>query len=164
TTAAVHDLAIQTKENHLLVGTHGRSIYKADISTLQEEVSDLTLLPVEDIRHSKRWGESYSSWRKPSLPAVEFRVFSKNSALVKWAIYDDKKTLVYESEQSLDRGYNFINYDITIGKEQLKNYQRKNKNNPLKSAKNGQFYLPKGTYTFKVEQAGHSKSQSFKIK
>ncbi|MEL0275313.1 MAG: hypothetical protein VW943_05230, partial [Flavobacteriaceae bacterium] len=112
----------------------------------------------------KRWGESYSSWRKPYLPAVEFRVFSKNSALVKWAIYDDKKTLVYESEQSLDRGYNFINYDITIGKEQLKNYQRKNKNNPLKSAKNGQFYLPKGTYTFNVEQAGHSKSQSFKIK
>ena len=29
---AVHDIVIQTKENHLLLGTHGRSIYKTDLS------------------------------------------------------------------------------------------------------------------------------------
>ena len=164
TTAAVHDLVIQADQNHLLVGTHGRSIYKADISTLQEDVKDLTLLPLEDIRYSKRWGGSYSSWRKPYLPTVEFKVFSKNSAAVKWAIYDDKKTLVYASEQVLDQGYNFIHYDLTVAQEQLNNYQRKNKKNPLKSAKNGQFYLPKGTYSLNIEQAGPSASQSFKIK
>ena len=155
---------IQKDQNHLLVGTHGRSIYKADISTLQEEVNDLTLLPLKDIRHSKRWGRSYSSWRKPYLPAVEFRVYSKNSATVKWTIYDDKKTLVYTSEQVLDKGYNFIDYNLTVAQEQLNNYQRKNKKNPLKSAKNGQFYLPKGTYNFNIEQAGRTTSQSFNIK
>ena len=164
TTAAAHDLVIQTAQNHLLVGTHGRSIYKADISILQEEVKDFTLLPIEDIRHSKRWGESYSTWRESYLPTVKFRVFSKNSTAVKWAIYDDKKTLVYASEQALDLGYNYINYDLTVAQEHLNNYQRKNKKNPLKSTENGQFYLPKGTYTLNIEHAGRTTSQSFKIK
>jgi photosystem II stability/assembly factor-like uncharacterized protein len=164
TTVAVHDLVIQTAQNHLLVGTHGRSIYKVDISTLQEAVNDFNLFAVEDVRYSQRWGGSYSTWRKPYLPNVEFRVFSKNSATVKLAIYDDKNTLVYTSEQVLDRGYNFINYDLTVAQEHLNNYQRKNKKNPLKSAKNGQFYLPKGTYSLDIEQAGRNTSQSFKIK
>ena len=164
TTVAVHDLVIQTAQNHLLLGTHGRSIYKVDISTLQEAVNDFNLFAVEDVRYSQRWGGSYSTWRKPYLPNVEFRVFSKNSATVKLAIYDDKNTLVYTSEQVLDRGYNFINYDLTVAQEHLNNYQRKNKKNPLKSAKNGQFYLPKGTYSLDIEQAGRNTSQSFKIK
>ena len=34
TSAAVHDLVIQKKENHLVVGTHGRSIYIADLSLI----------------------------------------------------------------------------------------------------------------------------------
>ncbi|MDA9699525.1 glycosyl hydrolase, partial [Flavobacteriaceae bacterium] len=35
TSAAVHDLVIQEEEQHLLVGTHGRSIYLADIAIIQ---------------------------------------------------------------------------------------------------------------------------------
>ena len=164
TTAAVHDLVVQSEENHLLVGTHGRSIYKADISPLQEEVKDFKLLPVEDIRHSARWGSSYSSWRKAYIPSIELKVFSNNAGTITWSIYDEKKTLVYSGEQSIDKGYNYIDYDLTLAEDQLNNYQRKNKKNPLKSAKNGQYYLPKGTYTLSVKQAGRTTSQSFKIK
>ncbi|MDB4773351.1 glycosyl hydrolase, partial [Flavobacteriaceae bacterium] len=35
TTVAVHDLVIQPHVNHLLIGTHGRSIYKTDLSPIQ---------------------------------------------------------------------------------------------------------------------------------
>jgi photosystem II stability/assembly factor-like uncharacterized protein len=35
TSAAVHDLVIQKDENHLLVGTHGRSIYLTEIEKIQ---------------------------------------------------------------------------------------------------------------------------------
>ena len=31
----VHDIAIQERENELLIGTHGRSIYVADLNTIQ---------------------------------------------------------------------------------------------------------------------------------
>ncbi len=62
---AVHDLAIQPKARHLLVGTHGRSIYKADISHLQQMTKtvlnkDLYVYPLEPTKHSARWGNSWS--------------------------------------------------------------------------------------------------------
>ena len=40
TSAAVHDLVIQEEEQHLLVGTHGRSIYLADIALIQDHDID----------------------------------------------------------------------------------------------------------------------------
>jgi hypothetical protein len=40
-TIAVHDLVIHPRENDLIVGTHGRSIFIADISSLQGLTSDV---------------------------------------------------------------------------------------------------------------------------
>ena len=164
TTAAVHDLVIQPEKNHLLVGTHGRSMYKADISTLQEEVKDLTLLPVEDIRYSKQWGSSYSQWRKAYEPTTVFKLYTTLSGMVKWSIANGQKTIVNAGQEKLDKGYNFIDYNLTIGENQLDNYQRKNKKKPLKSAKNEQYYLPKGTYTLSIEQGTQKVTQDFTIK
>ena len=163
TTAAVHDLVIQPQENHLLVGTHGRSIYKADISVLQEEVKDFSLFPLKDIRSSSRWGSSYSTWRKPYIPSLILKLFSSKAGRLKWSIYNENEILVYTAEEMVEKGYNYINYDVTLAKNQLNKYQTKNRKNPLKSAKNGRYYLPKGTYTVKMEQDGNVQSQNFKI-
>jgi len=163
TTAAVHDLVIQPQENHLLVGTHGRSIYKADISVLQEEVKDFSLFPLKDIRSSSRWGSSYSTWRKPYIPSLTLKLFSSKAGRLKWSIYNENEILVYTAEEMVEKGYNYINYDVTLAKNQLNKYQTKNRKNPLKSAKNGRYYLPKGTYTVKMEQDGNVQSQNFKI-
>ncbi|MBT8311706.1 MAG: glycosyl hydrolase, partial [Flavobacteriaceae bacterium] len=67
---AVHDLVIQPEAKHLVVGTHGRSIYRADISHLQlldAEImnSPLYVFELDKVRHSPRWGNSYSTWGKP---------------------------------------------------------------------------------------------------
>ena len=164
TTVAVHDLVVQPEKNHLLVGTHGRSIYLADISPLQEQNTTLSLAAVADIRHSNRWGSSYSIWRKPFIPSAKFIAYSAYKGTLRWTITNDKQVLVYSAEQEINKGYNYINYDLTVSDQQLSNYQRKNKNNPLKSAKNGEYYLPKGTYTLNIEQAGQKATQRFKIK
>ena len=161
---AVHDLVIQPEAQHLLVGTHGRSIYKADISVLQEERSNLTLFPIEDSPYSKRWGNRTATWRKQNQPKVVFKVYTANGGTVNWSIKDAKKTVVSSAEQQLDKGYNYIDYTLTIGKKQLTNYHRKNKKNPLESAQNGKYYLPKGTYTLTIKQGQNSSSQSFTIK
>ena len=72
---AVHDIKIQTEAKDLLLGTHGRSIYKTNIEPLQsfDSNKDNTLIvyEIEDIRKSSRWGSSWSSWLdayEPSLP------------------------------------------------------------------------------------------------
>ena len=55
TSAAVHDLVIQKDENHLLIGTHGRSIYLTEIEKIQglsDEIlnSSLYVYPLKSIK------------------------------------------------------------------------------------------------------------------
>ncbi len=61
---AVHDVVVQARDKHLLVGTHGRSIFKADIAALGPlankmaagKTPALELFALEKQRVSPRWG------------------------------------------------------------------------------------------------------------
>ena len=66
---AVFDLKIQPRENDLIVGTHGRSVYVADITQLQQLTSEfmkrkLHLFDVDEVTYSGDWGNTYSPWDK----------------------------------------------------------------------------------------------------
>ena len=50
-----------------------------------------------------------------------------------------------------DKGYNEVSFDLSFNEKGKKAYEDANKNNKLEKAKNGKFYLPKGTYTVKIE-------------
>jgi photosystem II stability/assembly factor-like uncharacterized protein len=85
---AVHDLVIQPTEKHLLLGTHGRSIYKADIAPLQELTSEVAsksvhIFEIENIRKSNNWGSSWSPWRAPNLPKVTIPFYLNTSKKTK---------------------------------------------------------------------------------
>jgi len=68
---AVHDVVIQPQAKHLLVGTHGRSIYKADIAALQQlndSIAGLNLY-VFDSQQSilqRNWTSEGIEWSAPS--------------------------------------------------------------------------------------------------
>ena len=152
TTAAVHDLVVQPEANHLLVGTHGRSIYKADLAPFQKLNNaflkqELALLDPEKVKHSKRWGSSYSSWRKVFGPKTTFTAFAKTSGAYEMQIKDVKGTVLFSQKGTLDVGFNFVVYALEKDANGIKNYNKKNKKSPSKSAKNGTHYLEKGTYS-----------------
>jgi len=152
TTAAVHDLVVQPEANHLLVGTHGRSIYKADLAPFQKLNNaflkqELALLDPEKVKHSKRWGSSYSSWRKVFEPETTFTAFAKTSGAYEMQIKDVKGTVLFSQKGTLDVGFNFVVYALEKDANGIKNYNKKNKKSPSKSAKNGTHYLEKGTYS-----------------
>ena len=152
TTAAVHDLVVQPEANHLLVGTHGRSIYKADLAPFQKLNNaflkqELALLDPEKVKHSKRWGSSYSSWRKVFGPETTFTAFAKTSGAYEMQIKDVKGTVLFSQKGTLDVGFNFVIYALEKDANGIKNYNKKNKKSPSKSAKNGTHYLEKGTYS-----------------
>ena len=152
TTAAVHDLVVQPEANHLLVGTHGRSIYKADLAPFQKLNNaflkqELALLDPEKVKHSKRWGSSYSSWRKVFEPETTFTAFAKTSGAYEMQIKDVKGTVLFSQKGTLDVGFNFVIYALEKDANGIKNYNKKNKKSPSKSAKNGTHYLEKGTYS-----------------
>ncbi len=164
---AVHDLVIQPEAKHLLIGTHGRSIYKADISTLQAmtpEIMNKTLYVYKpkNIKHSKQWGNSWSSWGKPQTPGLDV-VFHSNRAD---GFTAKIKTLdgitISETEMKGDEGLNILSYDMAFSKIGKSAYLKKNKIE-LKEAKNGKTYLPKGKYSVEIDGNGTKEEVEFEI-
>jgi photosystem II stability/assembly factor-like uncharacterized protein len=67
---ANYDMAIQEKENHLVVATHGRSVYVLYLSHMHkiaENSKAVHALETPDVRLNPRWANAgYSGGNKPS--------------------------------------------------------------------------------------------------
>ena len=152
---AVHDLVIQPTAKHLIVGTHGRSLYKANIAPLQKMNAtilskDTHVFAINTIRKSENWGRSWSQWRKANTPEVHIPFYSNAAKKRTITIYlGDVK--VNSMEVTADRGFNEAVFDVSFSKKGYKRYQTAHKDFELKESKNGVFYLPKGKYTVKIE-------------
>ncbi|MCF2874942.1 MULTISPECIES: VPS10 domain-containing protein [unclassified Tenacibaculum] len=156
---AVHDLVIQPKAKHLIVGTHGRSLYKANIAPLQDFKNEETLFAVKKIRKSNFWGSSWSKWLKPNTPKISIPFYVKENKKVSIKIYADD-ILINTIEKNVEKGFNEVTYDASFSDEGRKEYLKKHKDAIVKKAKNGVYYLPKGKYTIKFED----KKQTLEIR
>ena len=117
TSAAVHDLVIQKDENHLLVGTHGRSIYLTEIEKIQglsDEIlkSSLYIYPLKSIKKLPSWGVKRSVWSEPNNPSLELTIFSSSKKDYQLSIIDTEGNTIYNVSDKLDRGFNFIDYNL----------------------------------------------------
>jgi len=107
-----------------LVGTHGRSIYLADIKKIQDlsdEILDssLYIYPLNNIKKSNSWGAQRSIWSQAFNPKLDITLFSSLSTSYNISINDSNGNNVYESEGKLDKGFNFISYDLMHKNEYL---------------------------------------------
>lgn len=165
---AVHDLVIQPTAKHLLVGTHGRSIYKADISHLQQMTANilgkpLHLFEVDNIDYNPSWGNASSAWSKPTTPGLDLAFYSSKLSNFSATIRSVDGTTVSSSEISADKGLNILSYDVAFSKSGKSSYLKKNKKE-LPAAENGKTYLPKGKYTIVISGNGKTAQTDFEIK
>lgn len=155
---AVHDLKIQPEENHLLVGTHGRSIYLGDLRSLdliQEAKkkkfmssgnSDLIVFgEIDKTKASSRYGSKGFMWSKGPEPSIELAFYSPTAGKVKIEIMNENGKTIQELATTADKGLNFYEYDASISKSGLRRFK-----DAPKTADNGKTYLPVGKYTVKV--------------
>ncbi|MEN8125300.1 MAG: glycosyl hydrolase [Bacteroidota bacterium] len=161
---AVHDLVIQKEVKDLVIGTHGRSIYKTKIDAIQDysKVKNKTLeiLTIKDVRYSKNWGNSWSSWSEPNELKFEIPYYTSKSGS-KTIYIKNKDGLVLNSlKVDAEKGYNFEKYDLSFSDNGLKSFQKKHKDTIIDKRKNGKYYLPKGNYIIEIEGV----SKEFKIK
>ena len=82
----VHDLVIQERDNHLVLGTHGRGIYVLDLDPIlgkpgESEAWNDTPLAFEesnlDVVKQPWWGERGWAWSEPSTPTVDAWVWAQ---------------------------------------------------------------------------------------
>ena len=161
TSAAVHDLVIQEDEQHLLVGTHGRSIYLADISLIQDHVidnqqADIKIFDIKDISFSERWGTKRSTDINYFDPNLKFSIFSKMNKDASLQIINTNKDILFEESISLDSGFNFINYNLSVSEDINLDFGVE--------SQNGEKYLVKGTYIISIKTDNTIITNQFKIK
>ena len=164
---AVHDLVIQPEAKDLLVGTHGRSIYKTNISCLQEinkEIlaKELHVFKPDNLKHSQRWGNPYSSWSKPNTPGLDIIFYSQKSTNYSAKVLSSDKTIVSESVLKADKGLNIMSFDVAFSKKGKLDYLKKNKVN-LKTAEDGKTYLPIGAYEVEISSGTTTEKINLKI-
>ncbi|MQP24454.1 glycosyl hydrolase [Flavobacterium sp. LMO8] len=165
---AVHDAVIQTKAKELIVGTHGRSIYKMDISKVQELTKDvlaknLHLFNVNDRTKSDRWGTQNYAWEKPSEPSQEIWFYSNVDGIVNVSIANEAGSVVHTQKVEAKKGLNSFAYDYLLSIEVAEKWNKKDKNIKIKEAENKKFYLPVGKYKMTVSKDKVSESKSFEV-
>ena len=152
---AVHDIVLQAKAKDLLLGTHGRSIYKANIAPLQQmndeiKAKDLTLFDINSIRHSSRWGSSWSKWLEAYEPERTITFYSNSEGEKTVKILSEKSTELNQITINSNRGYNYLDYNLELTKKGRKALLKENVDVTISEAANGKYYLPKGKYTIKI--------------
>lgn len=137
--AASYDMKVHPRENELVIGTHGRSVFVVDVKPLQKLDVNKTIVVFEtkNIFHSERWGKKRYPYLKANKPKSEIRYYVKTAGNVKVEIYqveDDKRELVLVSEVEAESGFNSYMWDMLTkkykkGKQSLSegNYAQKSK-------------------------------------
>ncbi|NJB85112.1 photosystem II stability/assembly factor-like uncharacterized protein [Lewinella marina] len=173
---AVHDVVVQTQAKDLIVGTHGRSLYRGSVALLQQIAGQasptLTLAAVEDQRYSPRYG-SASWFTDDTTPEVNLQVYSPGADAGATITIKAKDGLVLTRKSvTLDRGFNRLTYDLSFDAdrasdlEDMLNADRKEEQKPaqVKAADNGVYYLRPGSYTLVVEANGETAETPLTVK
>ncbi len=172
---AVHALAIQEEAEDLIVGTHGRSLYKANIGLLRTAAVDkpvLTMVSPGSLRYSDRYGSKGFNFEVRE-PETEFKVYLPGAAAGAVLRINSKDgTTLFTKNVDLQPGVNVIPYDMSFDgsfaqmMEGALNEDRKKDTRAItvKAADNGVYYLRAGKYTAVLEVDGTMAEASFVVK
>ena len=118
----VHDLAFQTRENDLVVATHGRSIFITNLDVIQKLTPELLNKTVElfDIRDvtvaggfGGRGGGGGGGGRFGGVrPSASLNYYVKNAGSVTIQVKDDKGAVLNTITRNAEAGMNVFEYDL----------------------------------------------------
>jgi hypothetical protein len=163
---AFHDIRVQPEAKDLVLGTHGRSIYIADISLLQqvsdETMNNLLVNSMEPIRASRRWGSSFSEWNDPYEPSVDIQFYSPSEGKAAISVFSEDGKELQQWKVDAVKGFNLSKYDVSLSEKGVKNLEKGG--SKISKAQNGKYYLPKGNFVLEVSISGKSAKQNLEIK
>jgi len=167
---AVHDLVVHPTTKDLLVGTHGRSIYRANVAHLQALTDDVLskeiyVFDLDKIKKSSRWGTRRSRWSEMNEPKIQLPFFTKSTGLVTINLKNKDGVTIRTMTHQATKGLNYVDYDLTLTEKGVRvlekamnvDVKKKEDRKTLMAAKdNGAYYLGKGSYSVEVLKGGVS--------
>jgi len=171
----VHDLVIHPREKDLVVGTHGRSIYIADVDHIQQLVDSilnkqLFVFDLENIKWRSNWGEGWLKWTEPREPELTFPIFCNSSGEIEISLFAGDLELKIWKED-LSKGLNYPIYNLEYDRKFKVKYEKwlneispdKDDSIEIEAAKNDKFYLRSGTYKFVFKKGEISVEKKFVV-
>ncbi|MBK8699526.1 MAG: glycosyl hydrolase [Saprospiraceae bacterium] len=155
----VHDLKIQSREGHLIAGTHGRSLYLMDLKALRKlkdaKKEGLYVMEVDELKYNKSWGVKRNAYTDPDTPLVKLTLYSDmpGTADVIFSTADGLE--LQTSTLILKPGMAAYEYSPMVSAQAAKSYLSKlekpeGKKSTLKPTGTGRYYPVAGKYEIKI--------------
>jgi len=172
--APVHDLKIQTRESDLVVGTHGRSIYRLDIAPVQALTSDMLEQPlhvfaVDSLRYDEDWGTRRAVWAEADTPSVSLTFYAGSDGSATVDVISEDGATLQSFEHDARRGLNYADYDLSVSEAGRERYNdaldddAEDGAEPMEASDNGTAYLRPGTYTLRVTLDGTTETTPLQV-
>jgi photosystem II stability/assembly factor-like uncharacterized protein len=166
--APVHDLKMQEREQELVVGTHGRSIYIASVAHLRQLRGPLLqeklhLFPVDAVRHSAEWGMSGSMWSEPEVPEIMLWFYSQTAGDAVVRILNSDEEELNRWETAADAGLNAVVYNLSLSPEMTTRLAADEAADWPGASDDGKAYLRPGTYIVEVARDGVTARESLML-
>jgi photosystem II stability/assembly factor-like uncharacterized protein len=160
-----YDMVVHPRDNELVVGTHGRSIFVMDAKPLQGLKNGgvgkgVVAFTPESIRFSDKWGEKQYAWDKASAPKVSVQYFvGKPVASVKVEVLDEANAVVRKLTTGGSGGFHTLVRDAQVDPVlDLK----KQKGKP--ATKSTTLYVTKGKYKLRFINGSETSEVTLDVK
>ena len=92
---AIHDIAIQTTANEMVLGTHGRSLYKTKMDLIQQltdsvVAKNIFVFEVRDVSFNKNLGKKFSPFYDAVSQQISIPFYVKEKGITTVKIISDK--------------------------------------------------------------------------
>ena len=174
---AVHDVVVHSRDNELIVGTHGRSIYTVNIEPLQQMADSvmskpLHLFAIKPITNSASWGRVFNKY--DDAPTYEYKMtyYAKQPGRTTAKITTDKGLLLRTLTDTTEAGLNYLTFDYAVDTTGRVAYEKalneaKKKDDKaieLTIADDKKLYIRPGKYKLTLEQNGSTLTRDFEVR
>lgn len=123
-TVPVHDLTVHPRDNELIIGTHGRSVYVADVAPLQQltdQISDqaVHVYSLEKIKPQSHWDYQIPAWGYNDRKHRKYPIYiwSKTDTTAQLSIQDKQQNKLLERKIKLQKGLNQWQWDYLVDEQ-----------------------------------------------
>ncbi len=120
-TVPVHDLIVHPRENELVLGTHGRSVFVADVGPLQAlsddiQAAELHVYALDDIKEKNSWDRKPFRWSYTDDISDQHSVYfwAKTAGDAALSISDAEGSVLLQQNIGLSQGINQWLWDYKI--------------------------------------------------
>jgi photosystem II stability/assembly factor-like uncharacterized protein len=166
---ASYDMIVHPRENELVVATHGRSVFIADVKPLQSlkngVATPILVFAPESIKYNDKWGEREFPWDKPDNPHADILYYvGKTTGQITAEIFDEKEKSIRKLSLDSGIGFHTLKWDLKALQNQEVKVGGKSKGKKTADESVEMKYVAKGKYKIRLSNGTESSDTVVEIK